>query len=264
MATRSIWKGTLGFGMVSIPVKLFGAVDDQKIGFKQLHKECKNAKFARVKMPRECSECGDKLEQEDIVRGYDLGDETYVVMEDSDFAGLPVKSLKAIDVVEFVDADEIDPRHYDTPYFVAPDKAGGKAFALMLAAMSEVGKVAVAKLTMRERERVCTVRPFGDVLMLQTLYRTDELRDASSVQVDLPAVSDQEKEMAVGLIEAMEADVDLSKFPDTYREALLERIEAKLNGTAFPTAAPEEEEPTEDVLVGLAASIQAVKDRKAA
>ena len=264
MAVRSIWKGSISFGMVAIPVKLYGAVDEQKIGFKQLHRECKSAKFARVKMPRECSECGDKLEQEDIVRGYDLGDDTYVVMDDSDFAGLPVKSLKAIDVVEFVDADDIDPRHYNTPYFVAPDKASGKAFALMLVAMAEAGKVAVAKLTMRERERVCIVRPFGDTLMLQTLYRTDELRDASSVQVDLPAVSDQEKEMAVGLIEAMEADVDLSKFPDMYREALLERIEAKLNGTALPAAAPQEEEPTKDVLVSLAASIQAAKAQKAA
>jgi DNA end-binding protein Ku len=255
MAIRSVWKGMVGFGMVSIPVKLYGAVEEQAVRFNTLHRECGK----RIQMPRWCPNCERRLEQAEMVKGYPVGDDRFVTLEDQDFQGLPVKSLKNIEVVEFVDAAVIDPRHYDKPYFVSPDKAGTKAFALLLRGMAQVGKVAVAKLSMREREHLCTIRPFGEVLLLQTLYRTDELRDAQAVVIALPQVKEQELGMAVALIQALDGEGDLSRYPDEYREALMSLIEAKLNGEVIEAAPVEEAKPTEDVLAGLMASIEAVQ-----
>jgi DNA end-binding protein Ku len=254
-AVRSVWKGTIGFGMVSIPVKLYGAVEEQAVRFNTLHRECGN----RIQMPRWCPNCERRLEQAETVKGYPVGDDKFVVLEEQDFQALPVKSLKSIEVVEFVEASRIDPRHYDKPYFVAPDQAGGKAFALLMRGMEQVGKVAVAKLSMREREHLCTIRPFGEVLLLQTLYWADELRDAGAVKASLPQVTEQELKMAVALIQALEGEGDLTGYKDEYREALVRLIEAKLNGEAIQAAPVEEAKPTEDVLAGLMASVEAVK-----
>ncbi len=255
MAVRSVWKGTVGFGMVSIPVKLYGAVEEQAVRFNTLHREC----GGRIQMPRWCPNCERRLEQAEMVKGYPVADDRFVVLEEQEFQALPVKSLKAIEVVEFVEASRIDPRHYDKPYFVAPDQAGGKAFALLLRGMEQVGKVAVAKLSMREREHLCTIRPFVEVLLLQTLYWADELRDAGAVKTSLPQVTEQELKMAVTLIEALAGEGDLTGYKDEYREALVRLIEAKLHGETIEAAPVEEAKPTEDVMAGLMASIQAVK-----
>ena len=255
MAMRSVWKGTVGFGMVSIPVKLYGAVEEQAVRFNTLHREC----GVRIQMPRWCPNCERRLESAEMVKGYPVADDKFVILEDQDFQGLPVKSLKNIEVVEFVDAAGIDVRHYDKPYFVAPDKAGMKAFALLLGGMAKVGKVAVAKLSMRDREHLCAIRPFGDVLLLQTLYRADELRDAQAVEAALPKVTEQELVMAVALIQALEGNGDLTSYKDEYRDALVRLIEAKLNGEVIAATPVQEAKPTEDVMAGLMASIEAVK-----
>ena len=260
MAPRSIWKGSIGFGMVSVPVKLYGSVDEQAVRFNQLHSGCD----ARVKQDKVCTGCDQKVESADIVKGYDIGGDQFVIVQPDELAALSVKSLKAIDIVEFVEAGDIDPRHFNKPYFLAPDPAGAKAFALLLRGMEKVGRAGVAKLTMREREHLCVIRPFNDVLLLQTMYRADELRDDGEVAVDLPDVSDQEQDMAVTLIETMNAGVDMSKFPDDYRQAVLDLIEAKLNGTTIQVAPVEEAKPTEDVLAGLLASVEAAKAAKVA
>ena len=258
MAPRSVWKGTVGFGMVTIPVKLYGAVEEKTVRFNTLHREC----GTRIQMPRFCPNCEKRLEQAEMVKGYPVGDDRFVVLEEQDFATLPVKSLKAIEVMEFVDASEVDPRHYDKPYFMAPDQAGGKAFALLLRGMEHVGRVAVAKLSMREREHLCTIRPYGNVLLLQTLHWADELRDAGEVEADLPQVTEQETGLAVALIQALEGEVNLSAYSDEYREAVTRLIEAKLNGEVIEAAPVVEAKPTEDVMAGLMASIEAAKAAK--
>ena len=255
MAPRSVWKGTVGFGMVSIPVKLYGVVEEKAIRFNSLHRECNT----RIQMPRWCPSCDVKVESDDLVKGFPVTDEKFVLMEESDFASLPVKSLKAIEIMEFVGASHVDPRHYSKPYYMAPDVAGGKAFALLLHGMNRVGSVAVAKLSMRDREHLCTIRPCGDVLLVQTLHWADELRDAAGVSVDLPEISDQELDLAVGLIEALAGSTSLSSHKDEYREALTALIEAKNNGEVIQAAPVEEAPATEDVVAGLLASIEAAK-----
>ena len=267
MAIRSVWSGSISFGLVNIPVKLYGAVEEKAIRFNTLHREC----GGRISMPKFCTACDRKLETEEMVKGYPVGDDRFVRLEDEDFKTLPVKTLKAIEVVEFVDARGFDPRVWDKPYFVAPDKAGVKAFALLLHGMEQVGKVAVGRLTMREREHLCAIRPYEDqvahhpLLLLQTLLYTDELRDAEDYWPNLPEASPQELDLAMQLIQALESpELDLSKYSDEYREALELLIEARLNGKVLEATPVLDAKPTDDILGGLAASIAAAKARKAA
>ena len=255
MTLRSVWKGSLGFGLVNVPVKLYGSIEEQTIHFNQLHKVCGK----RIQMPRFCSFCESQVASEDIQKGYAIAKDQYIMLEEGEMASLPVKSLKAIEVLEFIEASLVDVRQYDTPYFVSPEVGGGKAFALLLKGMEQVGKVAVAKLAMREREHLCTVRPFGKVLLLQTLHWADELRDSQQVETDLPDVSERELELASQLIKAMVGKGDLSQYEDEYRKAVVALIEAKVAGTVIQVQPVEESKPTEDVMAGLLASIEAMK-----
>ena len=259
MAPRSIWTGSIGFGMVSVPVKLYGSVDEQTVRFNQLHQGCD----AKIKQKRFCTACDAEVDADVLVKGYDTGGGNFVVVEPHELAALSVKSLKAIDIVEFVPEEDVDPRQLNKAYFLAPDPAGAKAFALLLRGMEKDARLAVAKLTMREREHLCVIRPFGDVLLLQSLFRTDELRDAAEVTVDLPDVTDQELDMAEKLIEAMHAPADMSKFPDDYAAAVMGLIQSKVAGTTLTPVAVPDVAPTTDVLAGLMESVEAAKKARA-
>ena len=260
MAFRAIWSGSLGFGLVNFPVKLYSSVDENDIHLNQLHRTCGQ----RIKMPRWCPDCDKQLETAEIVKGYPMGD-GYVHLEDADFETLPVKTIKAIEVVEFVAPGTLDPRHYDKAYFLAPDKAGTKAFALLLKGMEQAERVAVARLTMRQREHLCTIRPYqeGDshhpLFLLQTLFYADELRDAQPLYGKLPEVSAEEQTMAVQLIEAMVGEADMSKYQDEYQMALTQLIEAKFAGEEIKVSPVAEAAPTTDIMAGLLASIEAAK-----
>jgi len=259
MAPRSIWKGHLGFGIVQVPVKLYSATEEKGVHFNQLHRECGQ----RIQMPKWCPTCARKVEAEELVKGYEVSKGQYMVMEEADFQALPLKSLKTIEVVEFVPGSGIDPRHYDKAYFLAPDEAGGKAFMLFLQVVEEMGLTAVAKLCYRDRDHLSALRPFGGVMLLQTLFYTDELRDPVELYPKtVPAVSDKEKEMARRLVEAMKAPaVDLTKFRDEYRDALTKVIEAKLAGQPIQVA-PEAPAKVVDLADALLASIQAAETAK--
>ena len=256
MTPRSMWKGTLGFGMVSVPVKLYSATEEKTIHFNQLHKNCQT----RIQMPRWCPTCDRKVEQAEIVKGYLVGDNQYVLMEETDFTDLPVKSLKTIDVVAFVEGDQIDPRHYNKPYFLAPEDAGTKAFSLFLQAMGKVNMVGICKLGYREREHLATIRAYGGVILLQTLYYADELRNPDEVAPKLADVSEREMEMAITLLQTLQTPhADLGQYQDEYRQALLDRIQAKLNGTLITATETAKEEPQMDLVDALMASINAEK-----
>jgi len=258
MAPRSIWKGAMGFGMVSVPVKLYSATEEKSVHFNQLHKDCNS----RIQVPKWCPTCDRKVEQAEIVKGYNVGDDQYVLMDDADFTALPVKSLKTIDVVAFVEGGQIDPRHYNKPYFLAPEDAGTKAFSLFLQAMAQVNMVGICKLGYREREHLATIRAFGGVILLQTLYYADELRNPDEVTPKLVDVSEKEMEMAISLLQTLQvSDPKLGQYEDEYREALMERIQAKLNGTPIVAAEAPTEEPKLDLVDALMASINAEKKK---
>jgi len=258
MAPRSIWKGAMGFGMVSVPVKLYSATEEKTVHFNQLHKDCQT----RIQMPRWCPSCDRKVEQSEIVKGYPIGDEKWLVMDSADFTSLPVKSLKTIDVVAFVEGNQIDPRHYNKPYFLAPEDAGVKAFSLFLQAMAKVNMVGICKLGYREREHLATIRAFGGVILLQTLYYADELRNPDEVKAKMVDVSEREMEMAVTLLQTLQQPTaNLGQYEDEYRNALLERIQAKLAGEAFTISEAPEEKPEMDLVDALMASISAEKQK---
>ena len=255
MAARSIWKGSVGFGLVNVPCKLYSATDEKGIHFNQLHKGCK----ARINLVKRCSACGEEVSEKlgNLIKGFEVNKGEYVLMEEADFLNVPVKTLKGVEILAFVDAGKVDPRHFEKSYFLAPeDKLGTKAFSLLLQAMEKVGKVGIVKLTYREREHLAMIRPFGKVLLLQTLFYTDELRPSSEVEVALPQVSDKELAMGIMLLRTLEVgDIDLSQYKDGYEEALRAVIQAKLEGKTIQSV-PEEQKPaTDDLIAALMASL---------
>ncbi|MGD0794296.1 MAG: Ku protein [Dehalococcoidales bacterium] len=258
MAPRPTWKGGMGFGMVNVPVKLFTATDEKTIHFNNIHRECKT----KLNQPKVCPTCKKEVETKDMVKGYEVGDNQWVFLEDSDFAAVRLKSLKAMEVLEFVDGAGIDPRHYDQSYFVAPDEAGAKAFSLFLQAMAKVNMVGVVKLTFKTKEKLATIRAFGKVILLQTLFYADELKPAQDIQVALPEVSERELEMGMTLIKTLASGkADMTKYHDNYREALMKVIQAKVAGEVITVEAVPEEKPM-DLVDALMASINAEQKKK--
>ena len=253
MARRSIWKGTITFGMVAIPAKLHTASDDDRINLHQYHQAC----GSRIQMPKWCPVCEHKLETADIVRGYELGD-SFVPLTEVDFMSLPLKSVKTIEVQEFIDAGQVDIRCLNKTYFLQADTAGDKAYTLMMLGMEKTGLVAVAKLAYREREHLCIIRPFNGVLMLQTLLYQEQLREYQDLRPKEYPISDKEVELAMTLVKAMAvSQFELGKYHDEYRAALERLIEAKAAGEVI--AVPEA--PKADILDvadALLASINAV------
>jgi DNA end-binding protein Ku len=258
MAPKSTWKGGLGFGMVSIPIKLYTAVDEKSIDFHQMHRAC----GGRIKQSLTCPKCNVTVDRKDLVKGYEVGKDQYVYLEEAELASARLKSLKNIDVLEFVPAGEIDARMYESAYHVIPEEAGVKAFSLFLQAMAKVNMVGIAKLTFKTKEKLCAIRPFGKVILLQTLYYADEIKPTSEVEVKLADVSEREMTMAVSLVQSMASDkTNLSKYEDKYREALKEIIQSKLDGKPF-TPEVVVEAPAPDLVDALMASINAANAKK--
>lgn len=246
---RSIWKGSINFGMVAIPAKLYTATDDRRVSFHQIHADC----GSRLQMPKWCPQCERKVETSEIKKGYEMG-EGNIILEESDFQSLPLKSLKTIEVVEFTDRSRIDIRCLDTCYFLTCEDIGAKAFTLFLTAMEKANLVAVAKLTYREREHLVSIRPYDGLMLLHTLHYADELRPSDELKPRAVAISDKEMALALMLIDKMKGDFALGKYHDDYREALERMIEAKLSGQVLP--ASEAPAPVGDVADMLLKSLE--------
>ncbi len=258
MARRSMWKGAITFGMVAIPAKLFSATEDTDISLHQYHRDC----GSRISMPRYCSTCQKMLTTADITKGYEVGD-SYVPLTEADFQSLPLKSAKTIEVVEFVDAGQIDIRCYDKPYFLAADEGGNKAYRLFVQAMAEAHLVAVAKLCYRERESLVAVRPYQGVMMLQTLRYAEEMKDCSDLRPQEYPMSQKELDLALSLVKAMAvSQFDLGKYHDEYHQALEKLIEAKIAGEALPVAREAPAAPVSDVADALLASLKLVEAKR--
>jgi len=251
MSMRSSWKGSLGFGMVAIPVKLYKATEanNGKISLNQLHAEC----GGRVKMPKYCPKCDKQLETSEIVKGYEVSKDQYVQITAEDMENLPLKTQKAIQVEHFVRGLP-DLRYPQDAYFLAPDKdMGAKAFTLFCKAMEAEGVIGIAKIAMRDREHLCAVRPYNGVLLLQTLHWASDLRSCDELQVSAE-VTEKEMDMASTLIRAMTGEVDLADYTDDYTNALRNLIEAKMEGRVIE--APEVKEETKDLLDDLMKSVE--------
>lgn len=258
---RSCWKGSINFGMVSIPAKLYTATDDLKVSFHQYHKDCGN----RIKMPKICPVCdasktGTEILNRDnfvIQKGYELNKEQAVMLEDSDFWGLPLASIKQIEIVEFVSAAQIDIRAYTDCYYLTCETPGTKAFSLFLKAMETAKVVGIGQLARLDKERLCVVRPYHGIMLVRMLHYADELKPYHElVPTQGAMITERETEMAQTLVHAMKVDFEWPKYHDKYREAVERMIEDKIAGKT--TEVPAEKPQAVDLAEALVASINAV------
>jgi DNA end-binding protein Ku len=254
---RSIWNGVISFGMVSIPVKLYTGTESKDISFHMLHKDDNT----RIKMMRWCPEDDRSVEMSEIVRGYEYARDQYVILTEEDFDKLPLPSKHTIELAQFVNSDEIDPVYYEKTYYLEPDEKGVKPYSLLMRALKEKELVAVAKIAIRNKERLCALRPMDGTLVMETLFYPDEIRvqkESDTLEVD---VSKRELDMAFTLIDLLHEPFDPEKFKDEYREALMQLIDAKLEGEELAVATPQPAKVT-DLMTALKASVEAAKKRR--
>ncbi len=256
---RAIWRGAITFGMVHIPVRLYTATESKDVSFRQLHRD----DHSRVRYLRWCPVDERELAPEEIVRGYEYAKDSYVVLEEKEFEGLPVASKHTITLSAFVEAEEIDPIYYEKSYYLAADETGEKPFALLLRALKERGLTGIAKIAIRNREQLCALRASGDALVLETLLHADEIRPVVGEVGDVD-VSDPELQMALSLIEMMREPFDPASYTDDYREALTALITAKLEGGEVVTGevAPQPATQVVDLMAALRASVDAALARQ--
>ena len=255
---RAIWTGIISFGMVTVPVKMFGATEEKRVAFHQVHA----ADGGRVRQKRICELDGQEVELSDVSKGYELPDGDVVVLSAEDFDALPEAVAKTIAVESFVPEEQIDPIMYSKSYYLAPDKLGVRPYALLRDAMAASGRVAVVRFAMRERETLAALRVRDDVLVLETMLWADEIREPDFEFLDSKVEPKAaELKMAELLIDSLATDFDPGDYHDAYREALEEVIEAKVEGREVVTPP----EPTEggaqviDLMAALKASVDAAK-----
>jgi DNA end-binding protein Ku len=259
---RSIWKGAISFGLVTIPIKVYGAVEEKDLSFRQVHAK----DGGRIRQKRVCEKCGEEVEFADLAKGYEAADGRMAILEKSDFENLPLATTKAVEVVQFVDEGEIDPIAFDKPYYLEAEATGQKPYVLLRNALKESGKVAVVKVALRSREALAVVRVSGDVMVMQTMLWPDEVRDASfaAPSADV-SVSKAEIGMAEMFIDQMSGTFAPDDFKDAYREALETVVASKLDGVEIPESeqATSGETNVVDLVAALRASVEAAKARRA-
>jgi len=258
---RSMWKGAISFGLVTIPVSVYPATEEKTLRFNQLHDD----DGGRIRMKRTCSVDGEEVGYDHIVKGFEYEKDRYVVLTDDDFDKVPVESSRAIDIVQFVDLEEIDPIMYKKTYYLVPEETGAKAYALLREAMSQENKVGIAKVSFRDKEHLSALRFKDDAFVLETMYWPDEIREADFGGVDVDAkVRDQELDMAKSLIENLTADWHPEAFKDEYREGLLKIVEAKIAGEEIEMVEAEPTAKVVDLMAALKASVAAAKKEQPA
>jgi DNA end-binding protein Ku len=256
---RPLWKGAISFGMVSIPIKLYTATEEKDVRFNMLHEK----DHSRIRQKTFCAEEDVEVSRDEIVKGYEVGPGQYVVMEDEDFDKVPVVTTRTIEITDFVSLEEIDPILYQKTYFLEPEPVGMKPFALLMKALEDTERIAIAKVTMRQKEQLCCLRLYQGTLALETMFYADEIRSPSDLTVpgeDIE-VSDRELTMAKSLVDMLTGEFDFTQYKDNYREALLDVIRAKSEGQVIEMEAPEPAKVT-DLMDALRASVEAAKKRR--
>jgi DNA end-binding protein Ku len=258
---RAIWTGAISFGLVNVPVKLYSATSPKTVRFHQLSSKT----GVRVKQKRVDPSTGDEVPFEDIVKGYELSPDRYVLIEPEELDALDPKATKTIDIEEFVDIAGIDPIYYDHSYYLAPTAGGAKPYRLLLDAMREAGKVAIGRVVLRSKQQLCALRPTEDVMTMSTMLFGDEVLPPDRLD-ELDAVSEaeaseRELKMAEQLIASLSAEFDPTRFKDEYRERVIDLIERKAAGEEIAVQ-PQAEEPAAapDLMAALEASLAALKD----
>ncbi|HYI45652.1 MAG TPA: Ku protein [Actinomycetota bacterium] len=263
---RALWKGAITFGLISIPVRLYSAVSEKGLKFHLLHEE----DGGRIKYQRTCSKCGKEVTWDDIVKGYEYSKDHYVQFTDEELDAVDLDTVRAIDVVSFVPLESIDPIYFNKTYYVAPEPSGIKAYKLLQEALEAEKQVGIAKVALRDKEHLATVRIMEHegkpVFVLETMHWPDEIREPEFEELDKNVtVRDAEVKMARQLVQQLADDFKPGEFRDEYREALEELVNKKVEGEEITVAATPEEEPTKvvDLMEALKASVEEAKKRRA-
>ena len=251
MAPRSIWRGSISFGLVSVPVRMFTATESKELKFHFLHKE----DMVPIGYDKVRKDTGEHVDPEDIIRGFEVEKGRYVPLEEEDLDRLDVELTKAIDICDFVDLEEIDPIYFRKAYYLLPEEGAEKPYLLLVRALEETGKVGVAKVVIRNKQHLACLRTLDDKLLLETMYYADEVRKPEQVSIK-GEIKKAEIDMAKSLVENLSEPFDPEKYDDTYREELLELLRAKAKGTKLPE--PSDEEPGEviDLMAALRESVE--------
>lgn len=254
---RPLWKGSVSFGLVNIPVRLFAATEKKNVRFRYLHEPCRTP----VEYRKVCPTCNKEIAMEEIVRGYEYEKGRFVIIDESDFARIPAETSRTIAIVDFVRDDEVDPLYYDRSYYLAPGETGEKAFQLLMQSMAEAGLVAIIRIVLRSRQALGVLRVYRDSLALETMFYPDEVRPTSELPQwnrDLK-MQESELEMARQLISNLTAPFSPDKYTDEYRAALLEIINGKIKGEEVFIASSPEKGEVIDLAEALKASVEATR-----
>jgi DNA end-binding protein Ku len=258
---RSIWTGAISFGLVNVPVKLYSAVSKKTVRFHQLHEP----DGVRIQQKRVCPADGEEVPFDQIVKGYEITPDQYVVVTPEELEAIEPRKTKTIDIEDFVDLEDIDPIYYDHPYYLLPGTGAAKPYKLLVTAMEDAGKVAIARVVIRQKEQLVAIRPTGDILTMETMNFADEViphdrfDEAPGADVD---TNKREVDMARQLIESLAAEFDPSKYQDTYRERVLELIEQKAEGKEIAVQPTEEPQEVPDLMAALEASVNAARQNR--
>jgi DNA end-binding protein Ku len=259
MAPRSIWRGTISFGLVSVPVRMYTATESKELKFHFLHKD----DLAPIGYDKVRKDTGEHVDPEDIVRGFEIEKGRYVPLEEEDLDRLDIELTKSVDICDFVDLDEIDPIYFRKAYYLLPEDGAEKPYTLLVRALEETGKVAIAKVVIRNKQHLAAVRPVDGKLVLETMYYADEVRKPEDVKIK-GELRKPEVDMAKSLVENLSAPFDPEKYDDTYRKELLQLLRAKAKGRKLPEPAQEEEAEVIDLMAALRESVERTKRSRSA
>lgn len=254
---HTMWKGSISFGLVNIPVKLHAATEDKDVKFRSLHKKC----HTPIKYQKVCPNCNIEISNDEIVRAYEYTKGKYIVIEDEDFAGLEKEiEDKAVEIIDFVKITDIDPIYFKRSYYLSPNEGGVKAYSLLRKALQETEKVGIAKIVIRSKEQLAVIRVYENTLVMETIHYPDEVRKAKDVP-NVPSanqITKKELDTAILLIDQLSTEFQPEKYHDEYREAVLNLVEAKRTGEEMVT--PETKDKPNNVM-DLMAALQASIDR---
>jgi DNA end-binding protein Ku len=258
---HTMWKGSISFGLVNIPVKMYAATEEKDVRFRYLHRECRTP----IKTVRMCPNCQREVPWNEVVRGFEYAEGRYVVLENEELEALSPEKSRSIEILDFVELKEIDPVYFNKTYYLGAQDANNKAYALLREALLKTGKIGVARVTIRSKQSLAVVRVYGNCLVMETIFYPDEVRDAGQVpfvpeSVELP---DRELGMAVQLIEQLSTSFDPASYQDEYRKAVEEAVERKVSEESVVEAPERRPEKVVDLMEALQASLDATRKAKA-
>jgi DNA end-binding protein Ku len=260
---HTMWKGTISFGLVSIPIKLYSATEDKDINLRSLHKEC----HTPIQYEKKCPNCEKEITNDDIVKGYEYVKGKFVILSDEELKELKDEHVdKSVEIIDFVKLEEIDPIYFNRSYFMGPGENGSKAYALLREALKKTGKIGVAEITIRSKQHMAVVRVYKNSLVMETIHYPDEVRNVQEVPAVPENVEIQEKELetAIMLIDQLTTEFQPEKYKDEYRTALMDLIQEKINKNEGTTAKEVPRTNVVDLMSALQASIEKTKQKATA